>query len=154
VIKNKPFAPVYYGAKIAGPVFKEVADKLYAMNANSAEPLQLYTTKRDSGLYQYAGASTDMKNVLKGLEWAYKDSVRQDEWGRLYPVNNEAVLYARVVSDSSMPDVRGMGLKDALYLLENMQLKVKAKGKGKVNGQSIPAGTAIAKNKLVTIELN
>jgi cell division protein FtsI (penicillin-binding protein 3) len=154
VIKNKPFAPVYYGAKIAGPVFKEIADKLYAMNANNAEPLQLFTSKRDSSKYLYAGAATDMKNVLKGLEWAYKDSVQQEEWGRLYPVNNEAVLYTRAMADSSMPDVRGMGLKDALYLLENMQLKVKTRGKGKVNMQSIPAGTAIAKNKLVTIELN
>jgi cell division protein FtsI (penicillin-binding protein 3) len=154
VIKNKPFAHVYYGGKIAGPVFKEIADKLYAQNANNVEPVQLVTSKKDSGNYLYAGVSTDLKNVLKGLQWAYKDSVQQQEWGRLYTVNNEAVLHTRAVADSSMPDVRGLGLKDALYLLENMQLKVRARGKGKVNVQSIPAGTAIAKNQMVTIELN
>jgi cell division protein FtsI (penicillin-binding protein 3) len=153
VIKNKPFAPVYYGARIAGPVFKEIADKLYSVNA-SVDPVQLLTAKKDSGNYSYAGAATDIKKVLKGLQWAYKDSVQQADWGRLYPVNHEAVLHTKTVSDSSMPDVRGMGLKDALYLLENMQLKVRAKGKGKVNMQSIPAGTAIAKNQMVTIELN
>jgi cell division protein FtsI (penicillin-binding protein 3) len=64
------------------------------------------------------------------------------------------VLYTRAVGDSSMPEVRGLGLKDALYLLENMHLKVRAKGKGKVSMQSIPAGMAIAKNQVVTIELN
>jgi cell division protein FtsI (penicillin-binding protein 3) len=154
VIKNKPFAKVYYGGKIAGPVFKEIADKLCALNTNSERPIEMLTAKKDSSNYSYAGASADIKNVLKGLQWAYKDSVQKQDWARLYPVNNEAVLYSKSIADSSMPDVRGMGLKDALYLLENMQLKVKARGKGKVNVQSIPAGTAIAKNQSVTIELN
>jgi cell division protein FtsI (penicillin-binding protein 3) len=153
VIKNKPFAPVYYGAKIAGPVFKEIADKLYSLHVDSQRPME-FTMKRDSSDYYYAGAAAEMKNVLKQLKWVYKDSVQQQDWGRLYPVNKEAVLYSKPVADSSMPDVRGMGLRDALFLLENMQLKVKTKGKGKVNAQSITAGMPIAKNQLVTIELN
>ncbi len=153
VIKNKPFAPVYYGAKIAGPVFKEIADKLYSLHVDSQRPME-FTMNRDSSNYYYAGAAAEMKTVLKQLKWVYKDSAQQQDWGRLYPVNKEAVLYSKPVADSSMPDVRGMGLRDALFLLENMQLKVKAKGKGKVNAQSIAAGMPIAKNQLVTIELN
>ncbi len=154
VIRNKPFAKVYYGAKVAGPVFKEIADKLYAMHAVREAPVQLLAVKKDSSRHMYTGAASDIKTVLKGLKWNYTDSVQQKEWGRLYTANSEAVLQSPFISDSTMPDLRGMGLKDAIYLLENMQLKVRARGKGKVQMQSIPAGTAIAKNQSVTIELN
>ena len=52
-----------------------------------------------------------------------------------------------------MPDIRGMGLKDALYLLENMGMKVKIKGKGKIINQSIPAGANVMKGLVVYVEL-
>lgn len=154
VIRNKPFAKNYYGAKIAGPVFREIADKLFAQRSSGKDAIRNYTWRKDSSHYTYAGAAADMKEVLKMINWSYRDSVKQEEWGRLYPVQQEPVLYAQRVAMNTMPDVTGMGLKDALYLLENMQLRVRATGRGKVQSQSIPAGTAIAKNQLVTIELN
>jgi cell division protein FtsI (penicillin-binding protein 3) len=53
-----------------------------------------------------------------------------------------------------MPNVRGMGLKDALFLLENMGVRVSVKGKGKVTSQSVSAGEAIAKGASVVLELS
>jgi cell division protein FtsI (penicillin-binding protein 3) len=53
-----------------------------------------------------------------------------------------------------MPDVKGMTLKDALYLLENMNLKVTIKGKGKVVAQDVFPGATIIKNQTVTLLLN
>jgi cell division protein FtsI (penicillin-binding protein 3) len=52
-----------------------------------------------------------------------------------------------------MPNVKGMGLKDAIYLLENMGLKVQVKGKGKVMNQSIAPGSALVKSNTVMLEL-
>jgi cell division protein FtsI (penicillin-binding protein 3) len=52
-----------------------------------------------------------------------------------------------------MPDVVGMGLKDALYLLENEGLQVEVVGVGKIKEQSIPAGAALSKGLKVTIKL-
>jgi cell division protein FtsI (penicillin-binding protein 3) len=52
-----------------------------------------------------------------------------------------------------MPNVKGMGLKDALYLLENVGVKVIAKGKGKVMNQSVPAGTPLSRGFTVVVEL-
>ena len=54
----------------------------------------------------------------------------------------------------TMPDVKGMGLRDAVYLLENAGLKVGVVGTGKVVMQSIPAGQAIGKGTYITIRLN
>jgi cell division protein FtsI (penicillin-binding protein 3) len=53
-----------------------------------------------------------------------------------------------------MPDVRGMGLKDVLFLLENRKIKVMAKGKGKVTTQSVNAGLPLGKGQTVVVELN
>jgi cell division protein FtsI (penicillin-binding protein 3) len=53
-----------------------------------------------------------------------------------------------------MPDVSGMGLKDAVYLLENMGLKVSASGRGKVIYQSIAQNTDFKKGESIKIQLN
>lgn len=155
VIKNKPFAPVYYGGKVAGPVFRELADKLYALNADKDKTTpQFVPAKRDSSYYLYAGAAEDMQQVMSTLQWKYKDSVGAHEWTRLYAANYEPVLNGQPVSKKNMPDVRGMGLKDALFLLENMQAKVIVRGKGKVKTQSVMPGAVFTKNQPVIIELN
>ena len=54
----------------------------------------------------------------------------------------------------STPAVIGMGLKDAVYLLENKGLKVVATGRGRVFNQSLLAGTPFKKGQTVTISLN
>lgn len=154
VIKNKPFATVYYGAKVAGPVFKEIADKLYAQNIDESRGIKQLALKKDSSDYLYAGATEDIKEVLEKLNIKYKDSSGRDEWSRMYAVNYQPVLNDENEPNSTMPDVRGMGLKDVLYLLENRHLKVVFHGKGKVNSQSIEPGTPVSSHQTVILELN
>ena len=152
VIKNKPFAKKYYGALVAGPVFKEVADKLFAMNPEK-ESHSSYALVKDSSAYYYAGSTDDLKKVMSALDINYKDSVNNDDWSRLYSLKYDPVLKNQTIAKNSMPDIKGMGLKDALYLLENINVKVNIKGRGKVKAQSIAPGAALTKNQVVTIEL-
>jgi cell division protein FtsI (penicillin-binding protein 3) len=152
VIRNKPFAPVYYGARIAGPVFKEIADKLYAQHADQG--IRQVALKKDSGNYQYAGATEDIKEVMEKLKMKYRDSAKADEWSRLSVANDQSVLSKRAVANNIMPDMRGMGLKDALFLLENRKLKVVFHGRGKVTSQSIEPGTYVSNHQTVILELN
>jgi cell division protein FtsI (penicillin-binding protein 3) len=154
VIRNKPFAPVYYGAKIAGPVFKELADKLYALNADQSRGLKQLALKKDSSYYRYAGATEDLKEVMEKLNMKYRDSAKTEEWAHVYAVNYQPVINNRNVSNKIMPDMRGMGLKDALFLLENRKMKVVFHGRGKVNSQSIEPGTYVSNHQTVTLELN
>jgi cell division protein FtsI (penicillin-binding protein 3) len=84
----------------------------------------------------------------------YIDSAGRNEWGRLYASNYQPVMNRAVISKQTMPDVKGMGLKDALYLLERMDLKVAVKGRGKVRMQSIIPGSLFKKNETISIELN
>jgi cell division protein FtsI (penicillin-binding protein 3) len=96
-----------------------------------------------------------MKQVYKTLQVNYTDSAAENNnWATAYAVNYQPVLKSQNIGKQMMPNVRGMGLKDALYLLESMGAKVSVKGKGKVNTQSLPAGTALAKGTAVQLELN
>jgi cell division protein FtsI (penicillin-binding protein 3) len=52
-----------------------------------------------------------------------------------------------------VPDVKGMGAKDAVYLMEKSGLKVILNGTGKVHSQSIPAGNRITKEQTVRLTL-
>ena len=112
-----------------------------------------YEVTKDSLNYFYAGNSGDIKNVFKTLNVDYSDSVRQSNWGHVISDNYEPVLKEVSVSKAIMPNIKGMGLKDVIYLLENMGLKVRANGQGKVMVQSIQAGTALTKGMTVYVEL-
>jgi cell division protein FtsI (penicillin-binding protein 3) len=156
VIRNKPFARKYYGALVAGPVFKEVADKLMAVSADKNEifTAQQYTAKPDSSTYYYAGYTPAVKEVFNTLQFHYQDSSDKHEWSRVYAYDYKPVINKQPIVKQVMPDLKGMGLKDALYLLENMNLKVMVKGRGRVMSQSLEAGSPYSKNQQVVLELN
>lgn len=153
VIKTKPHAAVHFGAALAGPVFKEIATKLYAqyVQGKKAMPLQLTA---DSSSYQYAGYTQDVNNVFNTLHVNHVDSSYKNSWSWIYSNNYQPVMKAETISKNKMPDVKSMTLKDALYLLENMNVKVLVKGRGKVVAQDVLPGTAINKNQTITLLLN
>ena len=153
VIRSKPYAALHYGGTLAGPVFKEVATKLYAMYVDKKAP-DLFATKKDSSAYFYAGRTNDIKNVYKTLNIGYQDSALQGDWSNVFATNYQPVVKTTVVRKQVMPNVKGMGLKDALYLLENMGVKVSVKGKGKVTNQSVAPGSTVAKGAAVALELS
>lgn len=155
VIRNKPHALKYYGGAVAGPVFREVADKLFALKAQEIPVNTVSTPVIDSVKFYYTGNAKDLKTVYNGLNIPFKDSVMGRRWASVVTGADFApVLQQKPIVDSVMPDLRGLGLKDALYLLEKLDLKVLVKGTGKVKEQSILAGKQIVKNQSILISLN
>ncbi len=152
VIKNKPFAPRYYGAQIAGPVFSEIANKLFTVDADLYASYQ-HPTYADSSKSEWIGSANDFKAIAKGIGKPILEGGKKGEWSKV--MTNEKSLAASSWSTQhgSMPDLRGFGLKDALELLERQQLQVIATGKGKVTAQSIPAGTAVQKGQTIYLNL-
>ena len=98
--------------------------------------------------------TSDIKNVFKTMNVAYRDSVAQNNWSTVYANNYQPVIKATNVRQQVMPNVRGMGLKDAVYLLENMGLRVAVRGRGKITMQSVAPGTSLAKGITVILELS
>lgn len=153
VVKNKPFAKKFYGASVAGPVFREIADKLYALSADKDLDTRKIKTEKDSLYYQYAGNSESLKTIAAKLKFQFNDSSGIHEWGRMKSGADKQVIYGQPVWENQMPDVKGMGLRDALALLEELNLKVKVQGVGKVVAQSIPSGAKIQQQQTVFLEL-
>jgi cell division protein FtsI (penicillin-binding protein 3) len=152
VIRTKPNAWLHYGGQLAAPVFREIATRLYATYVQSKKPTP-YAVSSDSTSYFYGGSVPDIKNVLNRLQVSFKDSVKQNSWTNVIAIGNKQLLIPNPTSDK-MPDVKGMGLRDALYLLENMGLKVTVRGKGKIVRQSVLPGTVLAKGITVMLELS
>ena len=154
VIRTKAHPKFHMGGEVSAPVFREISDKLYALNAVHNSGIDIANLKKDSAGFYYAGSSKDIKKVMQTLNVNYTDSSGKNDWARLYASNYQPVLNKETISKQMMPDVKGMGLKDALYLLERMNVKVAANGRGKVKSQSVQPGAAITKCQTVKIELN
>ena len=144
---------VYYGSSIAGPVFRELANKVYATDPSFhttsagllAEKCKLPGSKD--------GAQTDLIQLYQTLEMPYQGNSSGD-WVTVTTSDSVAVLRPRSIEANRVPDVRGMGLRDALYLLENAGLQVKTLGMGTVRRQSIAPGSDLTTSQAITLELS
>ncbi len=154
VIKNKPNSKVFYGAAVAGPVFKEIADRLYSTYVKGKNNPSLKAGKLDSSLVKYSGYKKDLNRVMQVLKLHAADSTNNASWTTVYGDQKSLVAISKPVDDNTMPELKGMGLKDAVYICENMGLKLNVRGKGKVGVQSIGAGQSIVRGQVLELELN
>jgi cell division protein FtsI (penicillin-binding protein 3) len=98
-----------------------------------------------------------MHSIFSRLNISYLDSASQDMWSVAKLENNKAGLKNPsqcITAANVIPDVKGMGLKDALYLLENKGLVAIVSGKGRVVSQNIMPGTNFKKGQKIILLLN
>ena len=150
VVKNKPHAANYYGGSVAAPVFREIADHLYKYSLEQ-QPFQI--SVQDSMLYTFGGMKKEIQSISNVFQFGYNDAFTGN-WRTVALKNKTVQPQVYNTSSSVIPDLRGMGLKDALYVLENNGLSVQINGKGKVVGQSITAGSPVNKGQSIILYLN
>lgn len=144
----------YYATTVSAPVFREIADKVYSMayvqygkpeyEADRSLPVCKNGLKQD-----FRTVFNDLDMELEGLR-----DVRETDW--VITASNEAenvVVKPRRINYSTVPNARGMGLRDALYVLENSGLKVGVSGSGMVQKQSIQPGSEVPRGTYIQIEL-
>ncbi len=156
VVVNEPKENGIYGGEVAGPVFKEIAEKCYSLkmelhpSLNEAPPMAL----EDYELPVHeVGAREDFVSIYNYLDLPYANNPNTD-WTVSQAQNDTISLLTRVINDKNeVPNVKGMGLRDALFILENKGLHVKVIGNGKVTAQSINPGTR-AKGQTIKLKLS
>ncbi len=143
----------YYGGPLAGPVVKQVVD--YICNHEPAWFKELEDSGADYRPLKIKGGDiTQIREVAGELDTDVDFDTRRG-WGTTAADSlGEVRITTLDISSDTMPDVRGMGLKDALFLLESHGLKVSVSGAGAVKTQSIAPNNKIAEGMRVTIELN
>lgn len=155
VIINKPQANGFYGSDVAGPVFREIADYCYVTATSVHEALNAKPKPVLAGRQlpnNNMGYSEDMQYLLQELSMPY---FREGEspWSILRVRSDSLVLEKRTIADNVVPNVIGMGLRDALYLMENRGLNVAVNGFGRVSRQSLKPGTR-ARGQTMQLYLN
>ena len=142
----------YYGGAVAAPVFREISDRLYAKQDDILFPFKKDTVNSHTPL-AHTGIQGDLLEAYNGLGYSVTKVDMRAVYAQAIPSENRIVLYPEAVSRNLMPDVSGMGLRDALFLLEQKGLRVEVIGRGSVVSQSVKAGTLINKGMQVVIEL-
>jgi len=153
VVLFNPTSGTYYGSALAAPVFKDIADFMFTKEffSSETEPLETADIKlpisKDGHQYELAETFTEL-----GINHQLGD--RDSEWSYTETKEEEVLIKPKSANKNVMPKVTGMGLKDALYLLESKGMKVSFSGYGTVRKQSVKAGTTLKNNSSVYLEMS
>lgn len=142
------------GGKMAGSVFKSIAEEIIALKSNlKPEHLAQDTT----AVYPFFphtmnGYSKALGSVMSNLNLNF--NARNANWVKT--ITNETAMESEklAVYKNRVPDLKGMGAKDAMYLLGQLGLRVQVKGRGRVIAQDISAGSSVKKGQMIRIQLN
>ncbi|MEE4116349.1 MAG: penicillin-binding protein [Marinilabiliaceae bacterium] len=151
VVVNAPTNSIYYGNLVAGPVFKEIADKVYSTGFYKSVD-QGESPPNNSPLI-LKGYGSDTYRVLASLGLADGRSTLDAEWVNPLRRSDTLLIKEQDIIENLVPDVTGMGIRDALYLLENSGLKVSVKGRGRIVKQSLKPGTRIERGSTIELEM-
>ena len=143
------------GGLMAGSVFSKIAERVYAkhlaqdlLEARDSTAILIPNVKDgDIAAAQYV---LDAINIEAN---GYDEESEKPVWGQVSHSPESLTLTPKEVNEKKVPNVIGMGAKDAVYLLESIGLKVSITGMGKVRSQSIPAGNTIVKGKTILLRL-
>ena len=153
LIKN-PRGWYQYGSNVAAPVFKEIADNIYARDINLHFAME---KKRFSepGVFPVIKAGNHEELTMLCNELGVSNhSLTEEEWVRATKSGSAVNWKKNTVGQGIVPDVSGMTFRDAIYLLEKTGLSVSYQGKGRVAEQSLAPGTRISKGSRIYIRLN
>jgi cell division protein FtsI (penicillin-binding protein 3) len=153
VVIDDPKGIRQYGADVAAPVFKEIADKVYAQDIQMHKRMAALKWDQE-GVFPTirAGHFSELRYLCNELGIS-NHGLQDQDWVVARTSNNSVQWYSRQPKPGAVPDVSGMLLRDALYVLENRGLRVSFSGHGRVVYQSQPPGSQALKGSSVTLKL-
>ena len=155
VVVNGPTMSGYYGNVVAGPIFKEIADKIYSNRLELQQETRLAEVTGPRTPVSLSGHGGDLRMALEMLRVPV-DVQGEGEWMTTQAGDSTVALLPRggpSEATGMVPNVLGMGLKDALYILENRGLRVRFEGVGMVKRQSLPPGSRAPQGSIILIQL-
>ena len=157
VIRTKPHSGAYYGGTLAAPVFRMIADKIFATGMGSWKgPLDSLSK---TGVHPVIGQSTTCAayhTVLQKL--GIPDAPGQLQQNAVAQITMDSSrkisLNPKAGVQGFVPDVTGMSLRDAIYLLEVQGMHVQLQGSGLVKTQSVAPGSRAVKGQSIILQLS
>jgi len=153
VVIDNPKGVQQYASNVAAPVFKKIADKMYAtdLELHQALPGQF---ERQKGVFPVvqAGNYQDLNIILQKMDINHR-SAESVAWVRARRHGDSLRWQRKTISFEYIPDVRGMTMRDALFLLENRGMQVDYEGTGRVVRQSQRPGNKVVKGSSIKLQL-
>lgn len=143
----------YYGGPLAGPVVKRLASHIYNREHDWHGRVER-SDERCRPVRMKGGDVAQVRRVASRLDMPRVRSDARTGWGRTH-TDSASVVTVELLPDElhTVPDVRGMGLKEALFLLESRGLRVSFTGRGSVRTQSPAPGSRAAAGAAAHITL-
>lgn len=158
VVVRRPRQGGFYGGVVAGPIFREIADKCFdsltELHDPIIEPSSTIRWQASKLPNMDIGEKENLTTVLDfmGIDY-FGDPSSPIVVAKREAEVDSVLLERRTMPANKIPNVVGMGLRDALFQLENLGVAVKIKGVGKVSRQSLIPGTDPT-NQTITLSLN
>lgn len=154
VVVTGPSNNVYYGNVVAGSVFKDIADRVYAAGYNHPDIEIDHQIPDSRQLPQTKGGRKDeLERVLKDLDFDIQNRKLNTQWVSAKAGEESVQFKAKHFPEGIVPDVRGLGAKDAVSILDAAGLNVVISGVGRVVQQSIPGGQTYRKGATIYLRL-
>ncbi len=145
----------FYGGSWAAPVFKQISDRIYTINPQWNSPVEGKGKLTASRPLILSGKRAETEKIITSLPSVKPEMQAKGEWISVErDTLNRVVIKDSPAITNSVPSVLNMGLRDALYILENCGYRVRFNGKGRVVAQNPSVGSAIEKNGIIEIELS
>ncbi|WP_268122354.1 penicillin-binding protein [Roseivirga pacifica] len=143
-----------YGGDVSAPVFKEIADMIYSQNLAIHDSFQADLLANE-GTFPVirAGKFDELNKLCNELGISNHLGDEDVDWVRSQVDNNAIIWKKNYGSNELVPNVQGMTVRDAVYLLENSGLKVNISGSGRVQNQSLRPGVRISKGQTISLDL-
>lgn len=141
------------GGGMAGMVFKNIAEQTYLRTVK----LEVDACRIDSTLQKQPtfknGNWERNRLLLNALNLPAEGPAEVADWVKMKQDTTAYMSEALTIQNGLVPDVRGMGARDAIYLLEKSGLRVNLIGAGKVVSQSFSAGQKLVKGTTITVTM-
>ena len=159
VIINSPSNGIYYGGLVAGPVFKEIAEKVYSSSVDFIDPINNKKNLLTKAPGSIKTQNDEMVIASKALKLPTKSNVAENGYVSRNSADSTSISLQATNLESQLkkgivPNLNGLSAKDALFLLENSGFHVKLYGIGSVKKQSIEAGQKFNKGDKITLILS
>lgn len=154
VVVSRARGPRWAAGSVSAPGFREIAEKVYAHHYGILDD----NSKSEKGNISYT-SPVIMKNdqthtFLEGTNQSYVDISNDTEWVTVES-NAEGVklINDAIITRDIVPNVVGMSVTDAVYLLEGMGIETRFNGQGIVTEQSLQAGDSIKGKCVMNLKL-
>ncbi len=143
VVVNDPAQGKYYGGSVAAPVFREIADKVYATHLDIYQETEeeIDETRLPPVMYGY---HEDLSWLCNDLHIPLAAESDIAEWVVSFREDNGIRFAPRRIRENMVPNVKGMSARDAIFILEQLGMKTNISGHGKVRSQSVEPGSRVS----------